>query len=264
MMNCCKLGKPASDSYTPRGTVTTIGPLQVYVSACQASTDSRGGLLLLLPDGFGFAKHNLILADDFAKEGWKVIVPDYFEGEPLPIEVLRQSRNMSIDEQPWPEEEKQKLRDLDFPAWLQRHNPERVTLLLNGLVAELRRQHEETSIVGVGYCFGGKHVLRLAKTALMAAAAFHPSFVTADDLYGIQAPLYIGLAEKDDMVPASLPSDLEKWASTKMKQNVPFILETYADMNHGFAARPDTEDELILQQYQAAFQRTLQHFSQFT
>jgi dienelactone hydrolase len=68
------------DSYTPLGTLTTIGRLQTYVNACQGSTNPSRGLLLLLPDGFGLAKHNLILADNFAKEGWHVIVPDYFEG----------------------------------------------------------------------------------------------------------------------------------------------------------------------------------------
>ena len=41
------------------------------------------GLLLLLPDGFGLAKHNFILADSFAQKGWEVVVPDYFEGQYL-------------------------------------------------------------------------------------------------------------------------------------------------------------------------------------
>lgn len=176
---------------------------------------------------------------------------------------MKQDRRLSIDEQPWPEEEKQRLRELDFPAWLQHHNHERVTLLLNDLVTQLGRQHAGTTVAGVGYCFGGKHVLRLAKTVLKAAVAFHPSFVEADDMDGIQAPLYIGLAENDDMVPASLPTDLDHWASKRMKANVPFILESYAGMNHGFAARPDTQDEEILRQYQVAFQRTLVHLAQF-
>jgi dienelactone hydrolase len=37
-------------------------------------------VLLLLPDGFGLARHNLILADRFAEHGWPTILPDYFEG----------------------------------------------------------------------------------------------------------------------------------------------------------------------------------------
>lgn len=68
------------DSYTPLGTLTTIGALPAYVNVSQGSNNPPRGSLLLLPDGFGLAKHNLILADNFAKEGWHVIVPDYFEG----------------------------------------------------------------------------------------------------------------------------------------------------------------------------------------
>jgi dienelactone hydrolase len=42
---------------------------------------SKKGLMLLLPDGFGLATHNLVLADSFAQEGWHIVVPDYFEGQ---------------------------------------------------------------------------------------------------------------------------------------------------------------------------------------
>jgi dienelactone hydrolase len=192
-----------------------------------------------------------------------VIVPDYFEGDPLPIQMLRRDRTLSIDEQPWLEEDKQKLRDLDFPGWLQRHNHPRVSSLLIELLAELSKRPENTTIMGIGYCFGGKHILRLAKASLTAAAAFHPSFVEADDMADVQAPLYIGLAEKDDMVPASLPEDLQTWATTKMRPNVPFTVEIYPDVGHGFAARPDTKDDLIRAQYERGFQRTIEHFAKF-
>jgi dienelactone hydrolase len=69
------------DSYEPLGKCTTIGGIRVYASGGNPATDRSRGLLLLLPDGFGLATHNFTLADDFAKEGWHVIVPDYFEGQ---------------------------------------------------------------------------------------------------------------------------------------------------------------------------------------
>ncbi|KIW90068.1 uncharacterized protein Z519_09499 [Cladophialophora bantiana CBS 173.52] len=258
--NCCHTGKPVPDSYIPLGECITIRDIRVYSSNRPADVPSRG-LLLLLPDGFGLARHNLILADRFASEGWHVLVPDYFEGDPLPIQLLRRDHALSIDEQPWPEEDKQKLRDLDFPAWLQRHNHPRVSSLLNDLIAGLSEQAKNTTIVGVGYCFGGKHVLRLAKSSLKAAAAFHPSFVEAEDVAGIQVPLYAGLAEKDDMVPVSLPEDLQAWAVTKMKANIPFTMEIYPGVGHGFAARPDTNDDVIRTQYERAFQKSVEHLA---
>lgn len=100
MANCCEVGKPAPgenlpstkrpskvgltpsllDSYVPAGNFTAIESAKVYATGDPAAAQGQG-LLLLLPDGFGVAHHNLRLADYFAKEGWYVIVPDYYEGE---------------------------------------------------------------------------------------------------------------------------------------------------------------------------------------
>jgi len=50
---------------------------------CVAPEDKSGipKILMLLPDGFGLAMHNRILADKFAGLGWHAFLPDYFEGE---------------------------------------------------------------------------------------------------------------------------------------------------------------------------------------
>ncbi|KAF2846856.1 alpha/beta-hydrolase [Plenodomus tracheiphilus IPT5] len=222
-----------------------MGRIEVYESLV-ASTNPNRGLLLLLPDGFGHVTHNFILADEFAKEGWHVVVPDYYEG------------HLSVEEQPWPEEDKQKLRDLDFPGWLRRHNHEHVSILLNELMDHLSQKHLNVKIAGVGYCFGGKHVLRLAKTFLTVAVAFHPSFVEAEDMNNIKVPLYVGLAADDDMVPANLAADIQEWSTTRMKGGVSLTLETYPDVGHGFAARPDTEDANVREQYNRALRRTIE------
>ncbi|KAL3479230.1 hypothetical protein BJX99DRAFT_255756 [Aspergillus californicus] len=193
-----------------------------------------------------------------------------------------------------PDADKEKLLALDMPVWLQRHNPARVSSLLNDLLAHLPRAPEaqpeaeykaqeplhpqpsnqipeSTPIVGVGYCFGGKHVLRLAKaSAIRAAAAFHPSFVEADDVTDIKVPVYIGLAEKDDMMPASLADDLRTWfsmsgASLQQHGESPdvsspsFTLEIYPGMAHGTAARPNTKDTDISKQYARALRAAIQY-----
>ena len=185
-------------------------------------------------------------------------------GDPLPIQVLRQNRELSIDQQPWTEADKQKLKDLDLAAWQRRHDHARISRLLDGLITELRVRDEGTPLLAVGYCFGGKHALRLAKSTWKAAAAFHPSFVEAEDMTGITAPLYIGLAENDTMVPASLPSDLRRWADVGLYENTPFSIEIYPGMAHGFAARPDSFDKTIKTQYEKAFRRAVEHFRSHT
>lgn len=67
------------DFYQYHGVFGNMGGLRVYQSSPPPNTPTCG-TLLLLPDGFGLARHNLILADSFAQEGWSTVVPDYFEG----------------------------------------------------------------------------------------------------------------------------------------------------------------------------------------
>ena len=80
-------GPISTDGYQAVGKVEKIGQVEAYSSVDQASSK---GLLLLLPDGFGLAKHNFILADTFAREGFHVIIPDYFEGS------YKMSQTMSL------------------------------------------------------------------------------------------------------------------------------------------------------------------------
>jgi hypothetical protein len=75
-MACCKSGS-AVIGHHPQGSLRTLGPIECYFSL--TSTRSRG-TVLVLPDGFGLALHNKLLADKFAAQGWNAIIPDYFQG----------------------------------------------------------------------------------------------------------------------------------------------------------------------------------------
>lgn len=59
-------------------------------------------------------------------------------------------------------------------AWLQRHNHARVSKLLDKLLVHIRSEPVQGILVGIGYCFGGKHAFQLAKKGLKVAVAFHP------------------------------------------------------------------------------------------
>jgi dienelactone hydrolase len=83
------------------------------------------------------------------------------------------------------------------------------------------------------------------------------SFVKAEDCNNIGAPLYIGLAGNDEMVPQTLHNDLLSWVSRT--PGIDFMIETYQGMTHGFAARPNTEDALTKTEFEKAFDHTV-HF----
>lgn len=82
--------------------------------------------------------------------------------------------------------------------------------------------------------------------------------MTEDDFESIEVPTYVGLAEKDQMVPDTLPQDLKTWSS---KNNVNLQIEMYPGMNHGFAARPEAKDPGEKAQYDLAYSRTVEFFA---
>ncbi|KAJ4152120.1 hypothetical protein NW765_017629 [Fusarium oxysporum] len=242
IVGCCMSGQPAPDGYEPKGAFTRMGPVDVYTSK-PGQNGRSDHVLLLLPDGYGPATHNIILADLYAAAGYQTIMPDYFEGDALPIQTLKTRAT--------PEQ---------IEEWRTRHPHDRVEELLDGLVASIRSAEPTIQILAVGYCFGGKHAFRMAKKHVTAAASFHPSFVVEDDIKDIRAPVFIGLAEEDDMVPETLAQDLETWTT---RENVQAGFGSYPGVGHGFAARPATQDPVIREQYQRAFDAALTFFQKY-
>lgn len=97
-------------------------------------------------------------------------------GDPLPLSILKYkpAPGIAIDEHEWPEHIKDEIKSVSVEQWLDRHPYDHVELLLDRLVAAVRSNNAQTEFLGVGYCFGGKHVLRMAKKHLRAVASFHP------------------------------------------------------------------------------------------
>lgn len=90
----------------------------------------------------------------------------------------------------------------------------------------------------IGFCWGGRYTILSAHGDVDAAAAFHPSLVAVPgDFEGIKNPLYIGVGDKDSL----LPEDQMKSIQDFMSKNVstPNEVEVYPDQIHGFALRSD-------------------------
>lgn len=81
---------------------------------------------------------------------------------------------ISIDDHDWSDKDKARMKALDIGDWTKRHPHDHIQKLLASLIASLREETPGLSLLGIGYCFGGKHVFRLAKRELKVAIAFHP------------------------------------------------------------------------------------------
>lgn len=103
-------------------------------------------------------------------------MPDLFNGDPLQLN---------------------RPTDFDFPAWRAKHSTEVVDPIVEATIKELKEKHGVKRIGTVGYCFGAKSVVRFLKKGVTDVGyVAHPSFVSVDEIKGIEGPLAIAAAGK--------------------------------------------------------------------
>lgn len=84
---CADCIKGSLDEGSPKGTDTTIAGVPCYIS--KAAQQSNGGCIILATDIFGYKLINArLIADAYADAGFTCVVPDYFEGEPMDMQLL--------------------------------------------------------------------------------------------------------------------------------------------------------------------------------
>jgi len=205
----CPILKQEID-YQPLGRDWQLGNLSIYETV--DLTPKR--LLIAVYDIFGDTKNTRLFADLLAQHyGFRVIVPDFYRAEPW-------------DHTKWP----------PVPAEYAEWN-ERVAnwdTIVQYDVQNILSHYASTqgiSEAGIfGFCWGGK-ISTLAATQLpqiKAAGLVHPSSVTNDMAYDVQAPMYLFPCLDDpDMVPFY---DILR---EKFGENSGHI--RYVDMCHGFA-----------------------------
>ena len=84
------------------------------------------------------------LADDFASAGYTTIIPDIFRGDPVPPNALSPDAK----------------EPFDLMAWLGKHPPEKVEPVMDAAIKTLKEEYGVKKLGAVGYCFGGRYVVR--------------------------------------------------------------------------------------------------------
>jgi dienelactone hydrolase len=111
--------------------------------------------------------NNQIQADQYAKEGFLVVMPDMFAGDPLPgSATYSEEKDPSVIEQVKmraAETAKSFLIDL----WLARNTPEKALPILHKVIDAAKDEYADAvanggGIYSAGYCFGGRITLLLA------------------------------------------------------------------------------------------------------
>lgn len=191
---------------------------KVYVSKPVDYPHSPSKLLLLLTGGTGIkSTNNQLQADKYASEGYVVVMPDQFAGDPAPNSVT--NTNAAEDSNPSIIEKikvgaAETAKSFLIDMWLARHTSEKVLPILHRVLDTAKDEYADAvanggGIYAAGYCFGAKYVLMLAggqpptikvgaiahgTPPLLLPPVFHlhvfaATLVTRDDLKAIKAPI---------------------------------------------------------------------------
>ncbi|UNI24064.1 Carboxymethylenebutenolidase [Purpureocillium takamizusanense] len=239
---CCNIPPVVSKGYKPKGSYEEIGGWKTYVTG---PADANKAIVLIY-DIFGYFDQTVQGADILAygddKQKYKVFIPDWFKGEPCPIECY-----------PPDNEEKQKKLGNFFGTF----PPPKIAGYMPDYVKALKEKNPSVSKYGIlGMCWGGKVValsIKADTNPFSVAASIHPAMVDPADAEGITIPMTL-LASKEE------PADTVKQFEDALK--VPKHVETFSDQIHGWmGARGDLSDARVKEEYERGYKTVLNFFA---
>ncbi|KAL8121692.1 endo-1,3;1,4-beta-D-glucanase-like [Apium graveolens] len=232
---CCENPPNLNSSCVTTGSVEELGGLNCYVVG---SPDSKVAVLLV-SDIYGYEAPRLrTLADKVSAAGFYVVVPDFMHGDPYV-----------------PEDSERPLR---LGVWIKDHGPEQGFNEAKPIVEAIKSKGV-SKIGAVGFCWGAKVAVELAKDSyVQAAVILHPSFVTLDDIQGVKVPISILGAELDHVSPPELLKQFEEVLDKKPEVNC--FVKIFQGVVHGWSMRYKDEDKASLKCAEEAHQDMLDWF----
>jgi len=229
----------------PEGKWEKIGGVECYV-ATPTVDYPKDKVVLYLADVLGPQfKNAQLLSDDFARNGFKVIAPDYFNGDPIPESAIATGK-------------------FDLQAWFVNHGTDKTRPTLDKVIDALKADGV-TGFGATGYCFGGRYVFDLAfENILKASVVSHPSLLKVpEDLEKYvatsKAPLLINSCTIDEQFPIASQAKADELLGGG-KFTPGYKREYFDGCTHGFAVRGDLSDPKVKAGKEGAFVSTVEWF----
>lgn len=206
---------------TPLGKIEDVAGTSSYVAPSPKSASNM--TIILLTDVFGLALPNpKLLADEYSRHGFNVIVPDILHNDPIPGDAFNNVKST------------EELFAIVGP-WIPKHGSETVLSVVDPIIAKLKSQDQKIALLG--FCFGGREVFHYASTDKVdVVCTMHPSFIEVPkDAEKVKIPISIHVAEGDELYPA----ETSKAAQAIFEKNgVPHENKIYSGegVTHGFGS----------------------------
>ncbi|GMN45416.1 hypothetical protein TIFTF001_014616 [Ficus carica] len=232
---CCS-NPPVLDPSSGEGGVEELGGLKVYISGSPTSKLA----ILLISDVFGYEAPNIrMVADKVAVSGFFVVVPDFFHGDPFKY-----------------------INNTPLQVWLKDHGTDKGLEDVKPVIEALKSK-SFSALGAAGFCWGAKVVTEISKSSkfIQAAVLLHPSFVTSDDIKGVNVPIAILGAEVDKYSPPALLKEFEEILT--VKPEIDSHVEVFPNVGHGWTVRYDVNDEAAVNSAEEAHKKMLEWFFKY-
>ncbi|CAF1178998.1 unnamed protein product [Adineta ricciae] len=235
MISSCCSEPGAKQNHISEGHVEQIAEINTY------KTGNGKSAIIIFTDIFGFAFANTRkIADRFAEEtGMTVLIPDYFNGDPVDPTVP----NFRVG----------------LPEWLKRHPPIDACALADKFISTIKGHYQSIQIIG--FCYGAKVVVYLIthpelSSTIKAAIVGHPTFLVKEEATQIKRPILFLCAERDE----KFPSDVEEHFRKELTTNSLGTFLQYPGTIHGFIIRPDGSPH-VCEQSEKAIKDAIDYFN---
>lgn len=255
---CCASG--TLHTGTPKGTVSQLHGLPVYIASPPSNTSPKG-IVVILPDIFGWTLPNTrILADNFAAKGdFLVMLPDFMDGNVFPHHLILSIKALDATGPFAFVKKAYHFLRLVWYGWpfLKNDKAHLVRPRVINFFRGLQSSHPELPVAAAGYCWGGQWVAELCsnreeytvegKSLVVCGFTAHPSRLKLPtDIEAVTQPLSIAAAGIDQQIPKAKAKQIEdilkaKTAKTK-DRGIEHEFVMYEDVHHGFAVRADENE----------------------
>lgn len=214
---CC--GETNFHEGKPIGTLSDLYGVNTY-----SVGEKSSNIIVILTDLFGHKYNNIqLIADEFSRRGFYVLVPDILHNDPFQPES-----------------------GIEPIKWLADHGVAQTKPVVDSFLNELAKDFDdEFECLGlIGYCFGAKYAIQqlTKESKVTVGAVAHPSLVDLDEYAQVNKPLLISTAAVDN----NFPQDLRTKTEDKLRENgIRYQIDVFSDVEHGYACRGDIKVKAV-------------------
>ena len=282
------------ETYISRAAKLTSKSKENQALQSEADTSAPKKVILFLTEGHGIYLPNAqLLADSFASRlNCDVLMPDQFAGQsrlPKGIEPNfppgakvpwiedKNDPNYELRGLATPLQDKAETSDAyqflkppwwvqegpkAFEEWKMRHEPPVTDPLLARVIAYIQKAYgKDVKIGGVGYCFGGRYVMRLMGVGIIDVGVVnHPSFFTMEEVAKLRKGKKLALyaAETDDILP---PEKRRQTEDVLTSVGATWMSTVFSGTEHGFSVRGDLSVKEVRLAKERAFKGAVEWFN---